>query len=85
MNEPIYCCKCKKKTSNTNTITAQTSNGRWRVSAQCLKCKSNKSQFIQKPQEDRLLLAKESHKPVRMHFKKDPFLLKELMFYGPLI
>jgi len=70
MNEPIYRSKCKKKTSNFNNITAQTSNGRWRVSAQCLKCKTDKGQFIQKPQEDRLLLAKELHKPVRIYFRK---------------
>jgi len=64
MNEPIYCSKCKKKTINLNTITAQTSNGRWRASDQCLKCKINKSQFIQ---QDKMLLAKELHKPVRIH------------------
>ena len=70
MNEPIYCSKCQKKTSNFNTITALTCNGRWRVSGQCLKCKTNKSQFTQKPQEDRLLMAKELHKPVRTHFRR---------------
>jgi RNase P subunit RPR2 len=64
MNEPIYCSKCKNKTDNLHVITAQNSNGRWRVSVQCLECKTNKTQFIQKPQEDRLLLAKELHKPV---------------------
>jgi len=42
MNEPIYYSKCKKKTDNINPVTTQTSNGRWRVSAQCLKCKTNK-------------------------------------------
>ena len=70
MNEPIYCSQCKKKTDNLNVITAQTSNGRWRVSAQCLKCKTNKNKFIQKPQEDRLLLAKQLNKPVRINFLK---------------
>ena len=76
MDEPIYCSKCKKKTDNFNPITNQISNGRWRVSAQCLKCKTNKSQFIQKPQEDKLLLAKELPKPVRTHFKKRPIITK---------
>jgi hypothetical protein len=72
MNEPIYCSKCKKKTENNKPVTNQTSNGRWRVSAQCLKCKTNKSQFIKTPiadDEDKLLLAKELHKSVRTHFK----------------
>jgi hypothetical protein len=78
MDEPIYCSKCKKKTGNFNPITVQTSNGHWRVSAQCLKCKTNKSQFIQKPQEDKLLLAKELHKPARIHFKKRPIITKEI-------
>src|SRR5215469_8193575 len=73
MNEPIYCSKRKKKTDNNNPVTSQTSNGRWRVSAQCLKCKTNKSQFIQ---EDKLLLAKELHKPVRIHFKKRTIITK---------
>jgi hypothetical protein len=83
MNEPIYCSKCKNKTDNNNPVTTQTdnnnpvttqtSNGRWRVSAQCLKCKTNKSQFIQ---DDKLLLAKELHKPVRIHFKKRPIITK---------
>ena len=74
MNEPIYCCKFKKKTNNVYTITTQNPNGRWRASAQCLKCKTNKSQFIQ---EDKMLLAKELHKPVRIHFKKKkPILTK---------
>jgi hypothetical protein len=76
MNEPIYCSKCKNKTDNLNVITTQTSNGRWRVSAQCLKCKTNKSQFIQKPQEERLLFAKELHKPVRIHFLKRSIITK---------
>ena len=75
MNEPIYGSKCKKKRNNLNTITAQTSNGRWRASAQCLKCKTNKSHFIQ---EDKMLLAKELHKSVRIHFKKRPILTKEI-------
>ena len=75
MNEPIYFSKCKKKTSNFNAITTQTSNGRWRVSGQCLMCKTNKSQFIKAPttlldDEEKLLLAKELHKPVRTHFNK---------------
>jgi len=69
INKPIYCYKCKKKTSNSNTITAQTSNGCWRVSAQCLKCKTSKNQFIKAP-EDKLLLAEELYKPVRIHFQK---------------
>jgi hypothetical protein len=72
MNEPIYCSKCKKKTDNLNVITTQTANERWRVSAQCLKCKTNKSQFIQKP----LLLAKELHKPARIHFLKRSIITK---------
>jgi hypothetical protein len=67
MNEPIYCSKCKKKTSNLNKITTLTSNGRWLASAQRLKCKTNKSQFIQ---EDKMLLAKQLYKPVRIHLKK---------------
>ena len=85
MNEPIYCSKCKKKTDNNNSVTTQTSNRRWTVSAQCLKCKTNKSQFIQKPEEEKLLLAKELHKPVRIYFNKNPLLLKELMICGLLI
>ena len=86
MNEPIYCSKCKKKTDNNNSVTTQTSNRRWTVSAQCLKCKTNKSQFTQKPKEDKLLLAKELHKPFRIYLKKkDTLLLKELMIYGLLI
>ena len=64
-----------KRKDNFNTITSQTSNKRWRVSAQCLKCKTNKRQFIQQPQ-DRLLLAKELHKPVRTHFRKRSILTK---------
>jgi len=60
----------QKKTNNLNTITTQTSNGHCRVSAQCLKCKTNKNQFIQKPQEDKMLLAKELHKPLRIQLKK---------------
>jgi len=75
MNEPIYCSKCKKKTDNNKPVTTQTSNERWRVSAQCLKCKTNKSQFIKTP-DDKLLLAKELHKPVRTHFKKRPIITK---------
>jgi hypothetical protein len=85
MNEPICCSKCKNKTNNLSAITTHTSNGRWRVSAKCLKCKTNKSQFIQNPQKDKILLAKELHKPVRIHFKKQPLLLKELLIYGLLI
>ena len=87
MNEPIYSSKCKTKTSNSNAITAQTSNGRWRASAQYLKCKTNKSQFIKVrvetiknkkllDGEDRLLLAKELHKPARTHFRKRRILVK---------
>ena len=76
MNEPIYCSKCKKKTDNNNPFTTQTSNGRWRVSAQFLKCKTNKSQFIQKPQEDKLLLANELHKHVTIHLKKRSIITK---------
>ena len=75
MNYPIYYSKCKNKTSNFNSIITQTSNKRWSVSAQCLKCKTNKDQSIQKPQ-DRLLLAKELHKPVRTHFRKRSILTK---------
>ena len=74
MNEPIYCYKYKNKTNNSNTITTQTSNGRWRVSAQCLKCKTNKVQIMKEP--DKLLLTKEFHKPVRIHFKKRSILTK---------
>jgi len=73
MNEPIYCSKCKKKTRNLNTITTQTSNGHWRSSAQCLQCKTNKSQLIQK---DKMLLAQELLKPVRIRFKKRTILTK---------
>ena len=85
MNDPIYCSKCKKKTSNFNTITTQTSNGHWRVSGQCLKCKTNKIQFIKAPttqkkklldDEDKLLWAKELHKLVRTHFNKRRILTK---------
>jgi hypothetical protein len=47
-----------RKQTITTLCTTQTSNGRWRVSAQCLKCETNISQYIQKPQENKLLLAK---------------------------
>jgi len=70
MNEPIYCSKCKKKTNNLKTITTQTSNGRWRASTQCLKCKTNENQFIEKPQENKMLFVKELHKPIRIYLKK---------------
>jgi len=50
---------------------------------QCLKCKTNKIQFIKTPiaekvknEEDRFLLAKVLHKPVRTHFKKGSILTK---------
>jgi transposase InsO family protein len=72
----IYCSKCKEKTDDFNTNTVQTSNKRWRISAQCLKCKTNKSQFTAAPQEDRLLLAKELHKPARIHFDKRRIITK---------
>jgi len=57
----------KTKSSNSNTITDQNSNGRWKVSAQSLKCKTNKNQFIKAP-EDRMFFAKILHKTVRLHF-----------------
>lgn len=66
------CSKCKEKTSNSNTITNQTSSGCWRVSAHC---KTNNRQFIKAP-EDKLFLAKELHKPVTIHFEKRSILTK---------
>jgi hypothetical protein len=78
MKEPIYCTKCKKKTDNFNANTVKTFNKRWRVSAQYLKCKTKKSQFKAAPQaeEDRLVLAKELHKPARIHFIKRRIITK---------
>jgi hypothetical protein len=78
MNVPVYCSKCKKKTNNSNAITVQTSNGLWRVSAQSLNCKTNKSKFIKEPlvEEDRLLLAEELDNPVKTHFMKRRTLTK---------
>jgi len=73
----------KKKKYHNNAITIQTFNGRARVSAQCLRCKTNKSQFIK--ELDRLLLAKELQKPVRTLLGKEELLLKELMIYGMLM
>jgi hypothetical protein len=74
MNDPIYCSKCKKKKSNSNAIMVQSANGRWRVSAQCLKCKTNKIPFIK--ERVRFLLAKELHRPVRTHFRKRRIITK---------
>ncbi|KAE9543686.1 hypothetical protein AGLY_002082 [Aphis glycines] len=57
----IHCHKCKKRTKNINATTIQTVNGRWRISTKCFICKTNKN---------KLLLAKELHKPVRKRFPK---------------
>lgn len=83
--EPIHCHKCKKKTENFKPIKVQTTNGLWRISTQCLKCKTNKSKFIKTPsvsiafpktklekisEQDELSIAKELHKPVRSRFPR---------------
>ncbi|KAE9521648.1 hypothetical protein AGLY_017944 [Aphis glycines] len=57
----IHCHKCKKRTKNINATKIQTVNGRWRISTKCFICKTNKN---------KLLLAKELHKPVRKRFPK---------------
>lgn len=82
----IHCHKCKKRTKNINATKIQTVNGRWRISTKCFICKTNKSKFIKAPEiehsnnsiisnkklndTDKLLLAKELHKPVRKRFPK---------------
>ncbi|KAE9523040.1 hypothetical protein AGLY_016671 [Aphis glycines] len=60
-NDLIHCHKCKKRTKNINATKIQTVNGRWRISTKCFICKTNKN---------KLLLAKELHKPVRKRFPK---------------
>lgn len=86
MENEIYCHKCKKRTKNINAEIVQTANGRWRIAAKCLKCKTNKSKFIQDPngekeqvpvieisnllENEKLDFAKELHKPVRKKFQK---------------
>src|SRR3981189_1971408 len=83
--ELIHCHRCKEKTKNFKPIRVQTTNGLWRISTQCLKCKTNKSKFIKTPlvketfpktklekisEQDELSIAKELHKPVRSRFPK---------------
>ncbi|VVC35181.1 Integrase, catalytic core,Ribonuclease H-like domain, partial [Cinara cedri] len=63
----------------------QTTNGLWRISIQCLKCKTNKSKFIiaslgkktiskikfeKITEQDELNITKELHKPVKSKFPK---------------
>lgn len=76
----VYCHKCKKKTPNINASIEQTSNGLWRIAAQCKICKTKKSKFIKrsctkKPtivlsNRERDIQAVEIHKPVRRKFIK---------------
>jgi len=78
----IHCLKCKKRTKNINATKIQTVNGRWRISSKCFKCNTNKSKFIKNPtighnisnkklnDTDKMILAKELHKPVRKKFPK---------------
>ncbi|KAE9523187.1 hypothetical protein AGLY_016420 [Aphis glycines] len=77
---------CGHLTKNINATKIQTVNGRWRISTKCFICKTNKSKFIKAPEiehsnnsiisnkklndTDKLLLAKELHKPVRKRFPK---------------
>jgi len=82
MSETIYCLKCKIQTKNINATKIQTVNGRWRISSKCFKCNTNKSKFIKNPtighnisnkklnDTDKMILAKELHKPVRKKFPK---------------
>lgn len=46
ISERVYCVKCKKKTDNIDIKTIQTENNKYRLSAKCKICNSNKSQFI---------------------------------------
>lgn len=83
LKEIIHCLKCKKKTKNIDAKKVQTNNDRWRISAKCVECNTNKSKFIQplKDEEkiknnqkikakDKLSIAQELHKPVRKRFPK---------------
>jgi len=82
MNGLIYCSKCKKKTNNLNTITAQTSNGHWRASAQCLSAKQTKVNLYRRI---KCCWPRNYTNLSEYIKKKDPFLLKELMIYGLLV
>lgn len=85
--ETIHCHKCKKRTKNIEASKVQTNNGRWRISARCSRCKTNKSKFIKAPikseimieeikEKDKLPLALELHKPVRKRFPKRRIITK---------
>lgn len=77
-NDPIHCHKCKRRTLNINSKIVQTTNGLWRIAAQCKVCNTNKSKFIKTPNQPAiekvksttLEEAKELHKAVRHTFKK---------------
>lgn len=82
--EPIYCHKCKRRTENKNVLTVQTSNGLWRLAAECKICDGKKSKFIKSPiavvtheprskqvnEEMKIQEAKELHKDYHKKFKK---------------
>jgi len=84
----IYCLKCKILTKNINATKIQTKNGRWRISSKCFICNTNKSKFIKNPtighnisnkklnDADKMILAKELHKPVRKKFPKRRIITK---------
>lgn len=64
----VYCSKCKSKTDNIDSSVSQDTKGRWKISAKCIICKTNKSSFLS--QEQAIQLANELHKPVRKKFLK---------------
>jgi transposase InsO family protein len=83
LKEIIHCLKCKKRTKNIDAIKVQTNNDRWRISAKCIECNTNKSKFIQLPKDvennkikqiikekDKLPIAQELHKSIRKQFPK---------------
>jgi transposase InsO family protein len=64
----VYCSKCKSKTDNVESSVSQDKKGRWKISAKCIICGTNKSSFLS--QERVIKLANELHKPVRKTFIK---------------